>query len=569
MIKKLRYLCMSSMLLGTAPSFAQSYQLELTDPVKSKVVSDEFIGTDSAGNIYVAGMYPRMKLYLPFLVFNHINVDVKKYIRKYDKNMQLISEKEILSNNPTINRSQINGRVTYTSYLYFGVMRERNVELPSLFLGGKYYMVTQDSKPPRNNYFLMEVDLETGEVNNAMHLLALSKNKNDDERKVKEFTIRLSPDSSHVMFLATYQRDKSSKTGVAYSAAVLTKDMKPVFTSNYTLPKVSKNYTIKDAQLTNDGKVLIVGRNYDKRQKDNPGYVSVFAIDKSTLRPKESRLKFGAHVVDDVVLSLNGSEHPLIVGFYKDKVRKRGFDGLMYAALNEQQEVTDINKTEFNAEFIASDRPGQFAKKLNRMEKKGKDLAESSDFAFTEFTRTSDGGYVAIAENYDVVRRTRTSTSGVGAAKTTTTTTEFHHYYDDLMVFRFDKNAKLLSRTKVAKRNVYIRNNDVKEFEQDYSSFEYDGDLYLVFNDDKGADENDMKKAKGGSSNATFIVCLKPDGTLKKDRLLERNQMKNFTFDPHKKLQRLSDNRLAFIATRGPLRQRKTIMGNFIIKKNS
>lgn len=547
---------------------AQTYDVSMSDVVKTKVRSDEIIGTDASGNVYVSGVRAKVKMYLPLMVVNNINVDFEKYIRKYNSNLELISEKEVVSETPLVRQSQIMGKFKYFSVMYIGGMSLRNLDLPSFMIGDKYYMIVQDDKKPNNNYYALDVNLETGTVNQFTHLMSLSKNKKDDERKVKDFKISFSPDSSLVMCLATYERDKGAKMGVAYSAAVFTNEMKPVFTSNYTLPKASKTFTIKSAQLTNSGQILILGRSYDKKQKDNPGYLSVYTLDKATPKPKESRLKFGGDYVNDALLSLNAGNEPLIMGFYRDKGAKKGFDGIFYASLNENKEVYNIKKKEFTSEFITSNFGDREAKKLLKKESKGKDVKEDGDFGFSEFIKTADGGYMAIAENYYMREVTTTSTSRSGNIVTHTTHTHYEHNYEDLMVFKFNKDAELQTMNKIAKKTRYIDGSPSKLYERDYTSFNSGEDVFLVFNDDAAHDANKYQGMDRTNKDATYIVNVKPDGSLRKDALIEKGALKKFKFNPHKKLQKLSDNKLAFIATIGEGRSRKTMMGSFTIRKS-
>jgi hypothetical protein len=398
MNKKIYKLLLASCLAISASTSAQTYELSVNKMVKNKIKPIEFIGKDNQGNIYVAANRPKLKMYLPLMAFNYIDINVEKYIKKYDKDLNLISEQEILSENPLVRQSQINGRGTFTSILYWGSLKEKNMNLPSFMVDNKYYMVIQGDKTFRNSYSVAEIDIESGALRQATHILTLSKNKNEKTLPIKDFKISFSPDSNYILFLATYQRDRTSKTGVAYSSAVFSRDMKPIFNSNYALPKASKKFNIKDARLSNDAEILILGRYYDSKQKQNPGYVSVYSVDQKNIKPKETRLKFGADKVNDAMLSFNTNNQPLITGFYKNNNKKRGYDGMFYASLNQSKELYDIQKNEFKSEFIASDYTVRAAKKLAKKEKKGKDIKEDSDFGFSEFIKTDDGGYMAVAE---------------------------------------------------------------------------------------------------------------------------------------------------------------------------
>lgn len=532
---------------------AQTYEVQAGDVVKSKVSSEKFVGTDAYGNIYMSGVRTKTKMYLPIPIFTYVHIDVEKYLKKYDSRLQLVSDQEILSENMLIRQSQINGSIK--GFALFG-MTPHNLDLPTFMLDGKYYMVAQESKAPRNNYYAMNVDIGSGAVNQMTHLMALSKNKNDDERKVKKFSVSFSPDSSRILFLAVYKKDRAEKSGVAYSASVMTKDMKPVYTSNYTLPKVSKSFSIKEAMLTNSGEILIVGRQYDKKRRT--GYVSVFSVKKEDKKPKESRLKFGTDHVDDVMLSINKENKPMVTGFYRNSNKKYDYDGIFYASLNENKELYEVYKKEFTGS--------------ERSQKKGKDVVEDRDFAFSEFIKTSDGGYVGIAENYDMVTydvmemNTHMGTSHTAHAPTTRT--EYRHYYNDLIVVKFNKEGNIQSMNKIGKRKVYITSSPDKMYERDYASFDHDGNVYLVFNDDPGQNNVGRRGRDQHKWDATYIVCIKQDGTVKKDLLIENKQLGKYTFDPHKKLQKLADNRIAFVAIKGAERgisARKATLGNIAV----
>lgn len=549
-------------------SSAQTYEVNMSEMIKSKIKPNEIVGIDTAGNVYVSAQRTRPKLIIPLLAVNYYNIKIEKYIKKYDKNLNFVNDLPIITENPLVRQTQIDGKVKVFSMLFFTSVTMRNTDLPAFMIGSKYYTITQDDKTPRNNYYALNVDVNSGEVNNFSHIMALSKSKQGPDLKVEDFKYRFSPDSNLVLFMATYKKTKSKNSGVAYSAAVFTKDMKPVFSSNYTLPKASKTFSIKDAQLTNSGEILILGRSYNKKQKENPGYLSVYSISKEQTKPKEKRVNFKGDYVSDVLLSLNTSNDPLIIGFYKDNRKQKGFEGLYYASLNAEKELYDIKKKEFTKDFIASTYTAKETKKINRKEKRGKEITEDGDFIISDFIQTQDGGYLAIAESYYVQQVTTTHTNSKGMV--TRTSVRYDHHYDDIMICKFDKDKNIQTMNKIAKKSVYTSASVDKIYDKDFTYFTSGGETFILFNDWGGSEENVHQKQEFfGSGKATYIVNIKPDGTFKKDVLIKDNQLKEFDFEVHKNLVKLSDNKIAFIATKGGrMYSKKTMMGSVTIHKN-
>lgn len=610
-IKILKFLSIAAITLHCAPVSAQKYTVTSNEMVKDKSRPVSFIGTDNNGNVYVSGMQAKVNLILPLLVYNHYSIDVLKHVKKYDANLQFIDNKEILPETGPLKKSQIRGHVRINSALFFASSNIDNIDLPDFMLGDQYYMIVGADQKPRNNYYAVNVNRETGVAGYMTEVLSLSKKKNDEHYKVSDFSYKFSPDHNYILFLATYQKDKS---GTAFSAAVFTKDMKPVWNTNYTLPKPSKTFSLKDAVVTNSAEIMILGRNYNPKQKDNPGYSSVFALSKANPKPKETRLNFNGDFVGEVYLTLNAGNDPLIMGFYKSTRKIKGFDGLYYAHLDADKKLYDIRKKEFSKDFISSIYTVKETRKINRKDKRNKDLHENRDFAFTELIPTADGGYLAIAETYYLsVSQTTSNTgmsgnsagmsgtgmsigsgimalgsaAGMGSAGTTKTSTRYNHHYDDLMVIRLDANGEISHMNKIAKSNTYPTGSSseygygpahhqanpvvaglagTKPFEKDYIVHTIGNDHYIVFNDNDGLEENKHSKKRDDIRNrTTYVTRINAAGDIKKEVLITQHQLGKFTFDPHKDICRLADNKFAFIATKGIGNSKKSIIGSITI----
>lgn len=553
-------------------SAQRSYEVKFNESVKDKVRPENFLGTDDAGNIYVASLRHKMKLYLPLAVFNIVNIDVEKHIKKYDKDLNLLENKQVLANNEGVRQSQINGRLGARTFLFFVSVFKKNMDLPSFILDGKYYIVVPNDKKPRNDYYLAEVDMQTGLAGKLTPLFSLGKKREENHLSAEKFECKFSPDSSHIAFIASYKQGFGKTKSIAYSAAVLTRDMKPDWHSQYTLPKITKTFSYKEANVGNHGEITILGRNYNKQQKDNPGYSSVFYMDKTQTKPKEHRLNFQGDFVGEVSLATNADNIPMVIGYYKSKRKQHGYDGLYYANMDTAKNLYNIHKKEFTAEFIGSNQTENTARKLLKKEAKGKDLKESGDFVFTEFLPTTDGGYIGIAEEYYLEERRVTSTTRSGNVTTSQTRIEFIDHYNDLMVFKFDKEGHILSMNKITKNNAYNLGGIHlgKPYKKDYVSCTVGSDNYLIFNDDAGKLDNRTRKGTDMiSKRTTYIVHIDDNGNFKKDELIAKEGMGAYTFDPHKEICKLADGRYAFLATKSlNARNRKTKIGSFTIRKS-
>ncbi|MGC4058419.1 MAG: hypothetical protein QM743_09940 [Chitinophagaceae bacterium] len=506
-------------------------------------------------------------MYIPLGVINYVDVRKERYIKKYDAQLNLVDQFRVNGEKIALKQSAIDGKTVICMVGIFSSFQAYNMSMVSVTVKGNYYLVTQDEQKPRNDYYVLKINMKDGTVETRTHLFALSRNKKDKTLKIDDFHIAVSPDSSKVLFSASYQRDKSSKTGVAYSAAAFTSDLQPLFSANYKLPKSGKDFKVKDAQITNDGEVLVMGRNLDKNHRDESGYVSVFAMSKEQPKPKETRMKFKGSYVNDVLLSLNNTEVPMAVGFYRNGSGKKGYDGMFYAPLDQDHQIYEMHKHEFDAEFIGATYSPNAEKKLKKKESRGKDLKESSRFNLTDFIKTDDGGYLAVAENYYVVAVTRTS--GGGRTGMTTTHTEYHHHYGDMIVFKFDKDGKKTAMNKVAKENIYVTGDNSQPYERDYASSNIDGDTYLLFNDDAGLETTNRVRSGKNSRKTTYIAKVKQDGGIKKDLLISKDDGDGYVFDPHLNIQRAGANSLVILMSRRGRNNKRTRMGTVTIQKTS
>ncbi len=207
-------------------------------------------------------------------------------------------------------------------------------------------------------------------------------------------------------------------------------------------------------------------------------------------------------------------------GFYSNQ-QYSSIAGTFYFKLDfERQQILEEKFEEFEIDFITQFMSGKNARKMEKREKKGKDV-EMPDYKLDELIIKDDGSILLIAEQFrvDVV----TSYYGQYGGSTTT----YYFNYNDIIIVNYSKEGDVQWMTKIPKAQ---RTAGDEGFYSSYSMIMQDDDLYFIYNDN--LDNfllDDVKKIRNyvptSTNSATMISHIDQDGIHKKEVLLYNQQL--------------------------------------------
>lgn len=549
-------------------AFSQQYQLSFNKPGKDKVMSGAFLGTDSKGYIYMEGWKTNLRVLVPLLAINYFDYTIHRYVKKYDSALNFIENKRIMAGDAN---EQLDAYFRNLSLPFITLFRAKGLQRTGFLLNDMYYVMVPDLKSNSRCYKLLAIEHSTGMVAQSYTALKLPGLEEDGE--VTAFNAKLSPDSSYLMLMAAYKKEKGKKSPVIYAASVLSRDFREVWSTHYTLPKTAQSFSFQDAVLTNKAEIIMLGRNYNKKSKGNTGYLSVFSMGKESPKPKETRLSFGGDHVEDVFLSMNSGDYPLIIGFYKNQKGKKGIDGIYYANLNADKSVFNVRKKPFTQDFITVTYTNKERRSSDRKARRKNDAVAEGDFSFTDFVRDDSGGFVAIAEEYrhEVVTNFSQNSRGVATSQM-----EDYDIYGDLIVVRFNASGEIVSLNRIAKYNRYhtlpvtfdVNQGSIKNSNnRDYAFFFINNKIFLMFNGDIGQEDNKHHKRKlsAGLATDTYVVAIGADGSLNRQTAIASGTMGKYLFDPKRDILKIAPNKIAFFARKQSPLSRKALLGTITV----
>lgn len=316
--------------------------------------------------------------------------------------------------------------------------------------------------------------------------ITLGTYESDNRGDQAEATYKLSSDSGKVLlFVEGPERRKENKK---YYIGVFDTDLKKIWNRDIELPILEKFVSIYDEDITNDGKVVVAIKHYDKEvtrqtvREDGdkvPSYVyKLLVYSKESTKEKEITFDLNKNFIEGTKLIYDKNGTITAAGLYKRK-HNGNINGAFYATFNgNESEVKNPKMVEFPSDMI------RLVDKDNFGSDKESDPGLYSNFRINHIMARSNGSVDLIAEYYRLVISTSYN------PQSHTTTTYYNYKYGDIVNTNIDKDGKAVF-TRIPKNQKYTNAN----LFLGYYPLLYKDKLVLLFNDDKDNVDRDLEKA--------------------------------------------------------------------------
>jgi hypothetical protein len=304
---------------------------------------------------------------------------------------------------------------------------------------------------------------------------------------------KMSTDSSKILlFVEGPERKKENKK---FYVGVFDTDLKKVWAKEIELPILEKFVSIYDKDVTDDGKVFVAIKHYDKEVKREtvkengekiPSYVyKLLVYANGNAKEKEITFNVNNNFIQGTKLAYNKNGTITVAGLYKQKYNGRA-NGVFYAIFDANtSEVKNPKMVPFDAELIKLIHNDGFGAV------KETDPGLSASFRINQIMPRTNGSVDLISEYYD--RTVTFITDRYG------TRTRYEYQYGDIVNTNIDKNGKAVF-TRIPKNQRFFAEFDFNLF-LGYYPFMYKDNLVLLFNDDKDNVDRDLEKKPDGISN--------------------------------------------------------------------
>lgn len=328
----------------------------------------------------------------------------------------------------------------------------------------------------------LKINEKTLATSNQITLGTYSSDSRSDQA---EPSYKLSLDSSKVLlFVEGPDRKKENKK---FFIGVFDTNLKSIWKKEIELPIGDRFASIYDQDVTNDGKVIVAIKHYDKevtRQtvRDDgakiPSYTyKLFVYDASNAKGKEIVFNLNNQYIQGTKLTYNNNNSITVAGLYKRKYNGR-INGAFYTTLDpntsEIKNPTMVTFPDDLIEMVDKDGFGSDSQK---------DPGLSNNFRILHIMNRTNGTVDLIAEYYrlDIVTSYNPNTR--------TTTTQYRYTFGDIVNTNIDKNGKAIF-TRVPK-NQKLTNSTVF---LGYYPLVHNDKLVLLYNDDRDNVERDLSK---------------------------------------------------------------------------
>jgi uncharacterized protein YxeA len=308
----------------------------------------------------------------------------------------------------------------------------------------------------------------------------------DNRGDQAEATYKLSSDSSKILlFVEGPERRKENKK---LFVAVFNTDLKKLWSRDIELPILEKYVSIYDEDITDDGKVFIAIKHYEKEvtretvREDGdkvPSYIYKLLV-YSDANGKEKEISFNLdnNFIQGTKLVYNKNNSITVAGLYKRK-HNGNINGAFYSTFDgNASEVKDPKMVEFPEDII------RLVDKDDFGSDKKSDPGLYPHFKIRYIKARNNGSVDLISEYYrlDIVTQYNASTHS--------STTYYNYKYGDIVNTNIGKDGKAVF-TRVPKNQKFVNANIFLGF---YPLL-FKDKLVLLFNDDKDNVDRDLEKA--------------------------------------------------------------------------
>ena len=365
------------------------------------------------------------------------------------------------------------------------LIQEKNTSLKGFEKYGKnifFIYEAYDRENKTTSVFAIKVDEKTLLTSGKT---TLGTYESDSRYDQAEPFYKLSADSSKILlFVEGPDRKKENKK---FFMGVFDTNLKSLWKKDIELPIGDRFVSLYDQDVTNDGKVFVAIKHYDKEvtrqtvREDGakvPSYTyKLLVYDASSIKAKEITFKLNNQFIQGTKLSYSNNGNITIAGLYKRK-NNGNINGAFYTSIDAKTaEVKDPVLVPFTPEMIT------LVDKDNFGTDKDSDPGLYPGFRIQHILNRSNGSVDLVCEYYrlDVITSVNPTTR--------TTTTSYRYTFGDIINTNISKEGKAIF-TRIPK-NQKLTNSTIF---LGYYPIVYGDKLVLLYNDDKDNVERDLEK---------------------------------------------------------------------------
>ncbi len=306
----------------------------------------------------------------------------------------------------------------------------------------------------------------------------------DNRGDQAEPSLKISQDSSKVLLFVRppYRKKENEK----FFLGVFDSNLKSLWKREVELPVNQKFVGIYDQDVTNDGKVYVASKFYDKEVTREtviedgdkvPSYsYKLLAYESATSKLKDIVFDLNNNYVQGTSLTYNKRGTLVVAGLYKTKYSGR-ITGVFYADIDPKTSTVSIPKiVPFTEEFLRQIDVDNFASV------KGNNPGLYNGFRVTHILSRANGTVDLISEYYRLIINTYTDAQG-------RMTTTYTYYYGDIVNTNIDEKGSAIF-TRIPKNQIQVNSNLFVGY---YPIVQGDK-LVILYNDDKDNVERDISK---------------------------------------------------------------------------
>jgi hypothetical protein len=373
-----------------------------------------------------------------------------------------------------------------------------------------------------------------------------------------------SADSTKVMIFSESPVRKKENTKIFFT--IYDNDLQKIWSREAELPILDKFNYIYDYDMSNDGKVYVAVKHYDKEiskesvrrnSRKVPTYVyKMFIYEQKSPTAKEIKFDLNDNFVHGTKIAFNKNNTITVAGLYKKKA-SGNITGAFYVNLDPiTGEIKNPKMAEFPTELLT------LVDKDNFGSDKKSDPGLYDEFRIRNILTRPDGSVDLVSEYYDVETITRGNNTGTGFS-VTMTRTDYMYYYGDIINTNINKDGKA-TFTRLPKNQKFLNSTIFLGF----SSFIYKNDLIILYNDDKDNVDRDLEKKPDDImkfKNSVFVAAtIDSKGNLKREAIFSNDDDDYITL-PRNTI-KATDNTYIIVADLLKLFKRKTKYGLLTIK---
>lgn len=306
-----------------------------------------------------------------------------------------------------------------------------------------------------------------------------------------------------------------------------------------TMPYTEQEMDNWDYAIDSDGNSYIVAKVFSEPKKGKRGpssmddskyHVEILRFSNGSETVEKSKVNIGEKLITDIKM-FEGTEGNIVcAGYYSDRRKTHGVDGVFTFKVKQQGEIYDVNEYEIPVSVINKFMNPRAQARLKKKDSK-KDNVGFSHLKLRNMAIGTDGSIMLSGEQYYVVRRTDSQ------GRTTYT-----YYYNDILATMIGPDGELSYMTKLAKRQMSRGGSSMGlgiSFGPSGTAdlgFRYlnidDGHYYYFLDNVKNMDlaenENPAYHTGGAGGYLTAYRIDEKSGKVTKHSILDTRKVKNF-----------------------------------------